>query len=277
MNNKSSVEKKIAKLIYIVASLLIIFSFIFIIGYCINSYSTKKQINLLNEISIYENNNDIENTNVNDTLKEPTTEPIVEMKTERMLQVDKLKEENSDIVGWIEIENTNISYPVLQASDNNFYMNRNYKKEKSISGSIFLDKAYDFNIPSSNLLIYGHNMDNGTMFHNLIKYKDKSFYDAHPTIRFTTPDEDVYYDIIAAFRSKVYYKDEKNVFRYYYFVNAENEDEYNNFVANSKNASLYDTGKSASYGEQLMTLSTCAYHVTDGRFVVVAKKGEKYK
>ena len=199
-------------------------------------------------------------------------EQITEQKTERMLQVEELKKENQDIVGWIEIEGTNINYPVLQGTDNQYYMKHTYNKENSKDGSIFLDKSYDWNIPSTNLLLYGHNNKNGTMFQNLLKYKDESFYKEHPTIRFTTINDDCQYEIISAFLSRVYYEDEQNVFRYYYFINANDETEYNNYIEESKKASLYDTGKSAEYGEQLLTLSTCSYHTEDGRFVVVARK-----
>ncbi|MCI8470666.1 MAG: class B sortase [Clostridia bacterium] len=213
--------------------------------------------------------------NMNKNILEDTKideEQVTEQRTERMLQLEELKKENQDIVGWIEIEGTNINYPVLQGTDNQYYMKHTYKKEDSKDGSIFLDKSYDWNIPSSNLLLYGHNNKNGTMFQDLLKYKEESFYKEHPTIRFTTIDEDCQYEIISAFLSRVYYQDEQNVFRYYYFINANNEVEYNQYIEESKKASLYDTGKSATYGEQLLTLSTCSYHTEDGRFAVVAKK-----
>ena len=197
---------------------------------------------------------------------------ITETKTEKMLQLEELKKENNDIVAWLEIPNTKINYPVLQTSDNEYYMKHNYKKEKSGDGSIFLDKDYNWDIPSSNLLIYGHNNKNGNMFQDLLKYEDENYYKEHPTIQFTTVDEDCTYEIIAVFKSRVYYKSEQNVFRYYYFINAENEEEYNNYVEESKKASLYDTGKTAEYGDQLLTLSTCEYSQEDGRFVIVAKK-----
>ena len=197
---------------------------------------------------------------------------ITETKTERILQLEELKKQNNDIIGWIEIENTIINYPVLQCEDNSFYMTHNYKKEYSAEGSIFLDKDYNWELPSSNLLLYGHNNKNKTMFAELLKYKEESYYKEHPTIRFTTLAEDKTYEIIAVFKSRVYYKSEKDVFRYYYFINAENEEEYNNYINESKKASLYDTGKTATYGDQLLTLSTCEYSQEDGRFVVVAKK-----
>lgn len=199
---------------------------------------------------------------------------VTPQKTERMLQIEKLQEQNSDIVGWIEVEGTNINYPVLQGEDNGYYMNHNYKKEENTYGSIFLDKDYDWSIPSSNLLLYGHNLQNGELFHDILNYKDKSYYEEHPVIRFTTEKEDSEFEIISAFYSRVYYKSETNVFRYYYFINADNEEEYNEFVENAKEASIYDTGKTAEYGDQLITLSTCSYHTEDGRFAVVARKNK---
>ena len=102
--------------------------------------------------------------------------------------------------------------------------------------------------------------------------EDEKFYKNHKTIHFATLQEDAQYEILSVFRSRIYYQDEKNVFRYYYFTNAETEEEYNDYITNAKNVSLYDTGVNAKYGEQLITLSTCAYHTDNGRFVVVAKK-----
>ena len=200
------------------------------------------------------------------------TSQVTEDKTERMLQVEELKKENGDIIGWLEIPNTNISFPVVQGTDNQYYMTHTYKKEDSKDGSIFLDKDYNWDLPSSNLLMYGHNNKNGNMFQGLLEYQEESYYKEHPTIKFTTTKEDCEYEIISAFKSRVYYKSEKNVFRYYYFITAESEEEYNNYVEESKKASLYDTGKTANYGDQLLTLSTCEYSQEDGRFAIVARK-----
>lgn len=209
--------------------------------------------------------------NILENITIDTTE-VTETKTERMLQVKELQKENEEIIGWLEIEGTNINYPVCQAKDNDYYLTRNYKKEKASIGSLFLDKDFDLEKPSTNYLIYGHRNKKGLMFEDLIKYKDKKFYNEHQTIRFTTATEDVSYEIISTFFSRVYYKNEKNVFRYYNFVNAETEEEYNSYIDNCKKASIYDTGKTAEFGEQLLTLSTCEYSQEDGRFAIVAKK-----
>ena len=184
-----------------------------------------------------------------------------------------MQKENADIVGWLEIENSKINYPVLQGKDNSFYMTHNYKKEYSVDGSIFLDKDYDWNIPSTNLLLYGHNnRGSKEMFVDLMNYKDQNYYKGHKTIRFTTNTEDAQYEIISVFLSRVYYKHEKNVFRYYYFINAANEQEFNDYVQNSKKASLYNIDATAKYGDQLLTLSTCEFSQEDGRLAVVARK-----
>lgn len=193
-------------------------------------------------------------------------------KTERMLQLEELQKQNSEIIGYLEIEGTNISYPVCQTTDNDYYLTHNYKREEANFGSLFLDKDFDLSKPSTNYLIYGHRSTAGTMFEDLIKYSEESFYKDHPTIRFTTTAEDATYEIISVFYSRVYYKDEKDVFRYYYFINAETEEEYNEYVENCKKASIYDIETTATYGDQLLTLSTCEYSRDNGRFAVVAKK-----
>ncbi len=256
--SKHSEKKSLAKIIVIVVLLIILIaSLSYIIVYMMQEYiAYQKQL----EISQVLDNLII------------SEEDITEEKTERMLQVEELKKENEDVIGWIEIEGTNINYPVLQGEDNDYYLTHNYKGEKVVGGSIFLDKDYDFSIPSSNLLIYGHRNTSGIMFEDLIKYADEEFYQEHKIIKFTTIEDDSEYEILAVFYSRVYYKSETNVFRYYYFINAETEEEYNEYVANCKKVSIYDTGVTAEYGEQLLTLSTCEYSTENGRFAVVAKK-----
>lgn len=217
--------------------------------------------------------NKYKNKKENEELKEIISNVDETKPNERIEKVKELQKENPDIIGWLEIENSDISYPVLQGEDNDYYMTHNYKKEYSKDGSLFLDKDYDWSIPSTNILIYGHNnMSSDEMFSGLMEYKEESYYKDHKIIRLTTDKEDAEYEIISVFLSRVYYKSETNVFRYYYFINANTEEEFNDFVKNSKEASLYDTGVTAEYGDQLLTLSTCSYHTKDGRLAVVARK-----
>lgn len=249
------VNNKITLLIYFVLVSLIIISIIYIV----REFYWKKEA--------------VEETKIVDTI-EVDESKVTKESTKRMIQVKSLQQENSDVVGFLEIENTNISYPVVQGNDNEYYMTHNYKKEKSKNGAIFLDKDYDWNIPSNNYLIYGHNLNNGTMFQELLKYANESYYKEHPTISFTTADEEGVYDIISIFRSKVYYTSD-NVFKYYFFINPKTKEEYNDYIKNIKEISLYNIEQTSDYGAQLITLSTCSYHVKDGRFVIVGAKKEE--
>lgn len=195
--------------------------------------------------------------------------------SKNIMKLQELQKVNSDIVALIKIEGTNINYPVMQGEDNSYYMTHNYKKQKSKDGAIFLDKDYDWSIPSTNLLIYGHNnIGSNEMFAGLMKYKRESFYNKHKIIDFITNEEEEKYEIISVFLSRVYYKHEKNVFRYYYFINANSKQDLDNYINNCKKASLYKINTTATYGNKLMTLSTCEYSRTNGRLVVVAKKVE---
>ena len=248
-------SKKIILLTYFILVSLIIISVIYII----KEFYWKKEAE--------------EETKIIDTI-EVDESKVTKETTKKMIQVKSLKQENSDIVGFLEIENTNISYPVVQGNDNEYYMTHNYKKEKSKNGSIFLDKDYDWNIVENNYLIYGHNLNNGTMFQELLKYENENYYKEHPTILFTTIDEEQTFDIISVFKSKVYYTSD-NVFKYYFFINPKTEEKYNDYIKNIKQESLYKIEKTANYGTQLITLSTCSYHVKDGRFVIVGAKVEK--
>lgn len=251
---KHAKKNKKNKIISIIVITILICSISYItISKYINYRKQKEQQEILNKIKINE-------------------EEITEETTERMLKLKELQKENFDIVGWLEIEKTGINYPVLKTNNNDYYLTHTYKKENSKNGSIFLDKDYNFSIPSSNLLIYGHNNKNGKMFEELLNYENEEYYKKHPNIRFTTEKWDSTFEIIAVFKSRVYYKDETNVFRYYYFINAENEEEYNYYIEQCKKASLYNIDTSAKYGNQLLTLSTCDYSTANGRFVVVARE-----
>ena len=252
---------------------ILILSIIFMIGIFIaifelaNKSSNKKENDKLKNMIIDNQTKTEINTEINSKIND---EPII---TERMQKVIELKNENPEIIGWLEIPGSNISYPVLQTTDNEFYIKHNYKKEYSKDGALFLDKDYDWNLPSTNLLIYGHNnIGSSEMFVELMKYKKRDYYNTHKFIRFTTDKEDSEYKILSVFLSRVYHKTEQNVFRYYNFINAKTEKEFEYYVSNSKKASLYDTGVTAEYGDTLMTLSTCSYHTKNGRLAVVAKK-----
>ena len=184
-----------------------------------------------------------------------------------------LLNKNKKLIGWIKIDDTNIDYPVMQTSDNEYYLDHNLNQEYDKNGSIFMDKDCDVLKPSTNLIIYGHHMKNGQMFGDLDLYSSEEYFKEHRYIQFDTIYEKGIWEVMYVFRSRVY-SEEEIVFKYYQFIDALSEQEFNSNMQEMAAMSLYDTGVTAQYGDRLLTLSTCDYQETDGRFVVVAKKSQ---
>lgn len=186
--------------------------------------------------------------------------------------LQELYKKNKDIVGWLKIEDTKVNYPVMQTPlEPEFYLRRNFEKEESMAGTPFVDAGSDMKKPSMNWLIHGHNMKNGTMFHDILKYEKEDFYKKHKTITFDTLKGKGEYQVVAAFYTKIYSESSKK-FKYYNYASILDENNYNTYVQNSKQLCTYNTGVTPKYGEQLISLSTCAYNEDDARFVVVARK-----
>ncbi len=186
-------------------------------------------------------------------------------------EYETLYAKNQKLAGWLKIEGTNIDYPVMQTTDNEYYLNHNYNQQKDNNGSLFLDCECTLFPQSDNMIIYGHHMKSGNMFGNLQKYAKEDYWKKHPVIQFDTIYEKGTYEVMYVFYSKVYDNDEL-VFKYYQFINANSEKEFNYYLSEMEKLSLYDTGVEASYGDTLLTLSTCDHSQTDGRFAVVAKR-----
>lgn len=179
--------------------------------------------------------------------------------------------QNPDIAGWIKIDGTKLDYPMMYTpSEEDKYLHTDFDGNWSVGGLPYLEEGCSLDPESDNLIIYGHNMANGTMFNTLMNYDQKTYWEQHPTITFSTLYEERTYEIIAAFYDRVYYKYE-DCFKFYQFIDAQDEAHFNEAIAYFKDTALYDTGVTAEYGDSLITLVTCAYHVDNGRFVVVAK------
>lgn len=178
---------------------------------------------------------------------------------------------NKRLIGWVKIDDTYIDYLVLQTVNNDYYLNHNFDQEEDKNGSIFLDKDCSIYPRSTNLILYGHHMRSGRMFGQLNKYSSEKFYKEHKYIQFDTIYEKGTYEVMYVFRSKIY-EESEIVFKYYQFTDAVSETEFESNMKQMADMSLYDTGVNAEYGDELLTLSTCDYYTSDGRFVVVAKK-----
>lgn len=181
--------------------------------------------------------------------------------------VSELISMNSDCVGWISIAGTNINYPVMHTPSNpQKYLNRNFYGEYSQSGVPFLDARCS--LESANLIIYGHHMNNGSMFADLCNYIDYSYVSKHPTVVLETKDGASAYTVFAVMKVKSY--DE-----WYRFTSALSEKRYNSMIEYAKEKSIYDTGIIPAYGQQILTLSTCYGNSSDGRILVLAVKNTR--
>lgn len=211
------------------------------------------------------------------TAESTAEEPVIHYTQEQVVVPPVLEEyknllnRNKKLIGWVKIDDTNIDYPVMQTTDNTYYLDHNLDQEYDKNGSIFMDKDCDVLKPSTNLILYGHHMKSGKMFGSLNQYEQESYYEDHKYINFDTIYEKGIYQVMYVFRSRVY-SEEEIVFKYYQFIDAVSEAEFDSNMREMAAVSLYDTGVTANYGDRLLTLSTCDYQEKNGRFVVVAKK-----
>ena len=211
--------------------------------------------------------------NINPPIPVTMSEEMVAKENAEILDAYKaMKEDNPDFAGYLRIPGTRIEYPVMYTpADPEKYLHSDLYGAYSDYGLPFIDTRCDLDPESDNIIIYGHNMKDGSMFATIIDYQDKSYFDEHPVIRYDTPDEIREYEVMSVFYDRVYYEDE-DVFKFYNFYHAYNEDEFNEAVDQYLKKSLYDTGIRAEYGDKLITLVTCAYHTENGRFVVIARR-----
>lgn len=202
-------------------------------------------------------------------------------------QYRELYDLNQDLAGWLTIDGTNIDYPVMQTpEDENYYLKLDFYGEYNANGCLIMDTdsvvgtgtaAFDYadgTAPSTNLIIHGHTMKSGEMFGNLPLYADEAYGKEHSILRFDSLYEEREYELIAVFYSQVFYAHE-DVFKYYKFFQADTREEFEDWYDHIKEMSLYDTGVTAEFGDEFLTLSCCSYQVEDGRFVVVGRRRQK--
>lgn len=186
---------------------------------------------------------------------------------------------NEDMAAWLVVPGTNIDYPVMWTPrDEQYYLYRSFDGSENKNGCLILDTDSCLEPLTTNLIIHGHNMKSGAMFGRLTDYEKESFYREHKQILLYTEECQRNYEVIAVFRSQVYRKTD-DVFKFYKFFQADTQEEFDDFYQNIMALSEYDTGVTAEFGDRFITLSTCVYHVEQGRLVVVAKEieeGEHY-
>ena len=239
--------------------LFIIITMIFIISFALSMmYIIKNNLQDKEQEQIFE---ELEQVIIEETNNE-------QREQEESTELQELYNVNTDFIGWLEIENTNINYPVMQTGEDrkDYYLYKNFYKEYSQMGTPYIAEFCNVQ-ESDNLIIYGHHINSNKMFGELEKYKKKSFYEEHKKIKFNTIYENAEYEIIAVFKTIAH-----TGFEYYKFYNANSEQEFNTFIKKCKELSFYNIDETAKYGDKLITLSTCEYSNKNGRLVVVAKK-----
>lgn len=198
--------------------------------------------------------------------EEPDGEELTEKKAGKKKKRDLLGlfAKNSECIGWICIPDTAINYPVMHTPDSpQKYLHQNFYGSYSYSGIPFLDGRCEKG--SNNLILYGHNMRNGTMFAGLRSYRESAFYKSHPVIEFETAEGCGEYSVFAVMTVTTGNS-------WYQFVNVDDREEFDGYIQKAKENSLYDTEITPEYGQQILTLSTCTGLARDSRLLVVAVK-----
>lgn len=186
-------------------------------------------------------------------------------------QYDPLYRQNSDFAGWLWIEGTSIDYPVMYTpQEPEKYLHRDFYGKWAAGGCLFFGEGSGPD--DAFVMVFGHHMKDGSMFSDLDEYTSADYAKEHPIIRLDTLTEEREYEVIAAFRSRVYEVDEQDVFRYYEHADLSEPEAFERYLGQVYDAALYDTGVTAQFGDRILLLSTCSYHTENGRFAVVARQ-----
>ncbi|MCY7618121.1 MULTISPECIES: class B sortase [Bacillus] len=183
---------------------------------------------------------------------------------------DELRKVNNDIVGWINMKDTMIQYPIVQSRDNAFYLTRNYLKNDTRAGSIFMDYRNDVLHESPNTVVYGHRMRDGSMFAGLTNYLKKDFFHEHRTFQYDTLYQSYEAEIFAVYETTVDFD--------YIQTDFQDLGEYAHYLQAVRKKSIYQTKTDVSTDDLILTLSTCDHVLApkNGRLVVQAKLQKVY-
>lgn len=183
---------------------------------------------------------------------------------------EKLYKQNNDFIGWIKIENTNINYPVMQTKNKyDYYLKHNYQKQYSDYGTPFIGEGCSVKPASNNIVIYGHNMKNGSMFAALTKYKEQSFWEKNKYVQFDSLYEQGKYEIAYIFIAEI---NQKDSFGYYKYIQWDTEEQFKKFQNEIEKRQLYKTNVNPDWKDKIITLSTCENHDENSRMVIICRK-----
>ena len=204
------------------------------------------------------------------------TEPAIMTIAFDTSPLDEAREltQNPDIIGFLFVEGTNITNVILQGRDNYFYLHRDMFGNHNVNGSVFMDFRNSPDFTDRNTILYGHNMNNGTMFHNVRYYMQREFLEAHPYIKVITDDKLFIYEIFSAFSTRA-----DRAYRMdfdYIQVLFEDDEEFGNLVEEMMRRSVHYTGVMASQDDRILVLSTCTNVQRNTRYVVVSRLAQVF-
>ena len=270
---------KFSKLLYwlliVILAAVFLISGSFVARYAIDALSQKEEYDALAQIVEQARSETVPPTEPpvpaepdSDPAPEAPSEPAEPTEPSLLPEYAALYEKNTDMVGWLTIDGTSVNYPVMQTPDRvDYYLKRNFSGAYSAHGCLYARESCDVFAPSDNVTIYGHHMNDGSMFASLKKFRYQSFWEEHHAVQFDTLYEHHTYTVFAVFTTTASLG---KGFAYHQFENAKDEADFDDFIATCKELSLYDTGITPKYGDKIICLSTCEYTQTNGRLVVAA-------
>lgn len=228
----------------------------------INEIENSENTNESNSSSSFDNN-ESNSSNSGNSSNSNNSEPVNEY-TKQKNTYNTLKKKNEDYVFWVSVDNTNINYPVVQTSNNSTYLKTGFNKKKSSSGTIFMDTLNNF-MTDKNVVLYGHNMNNKTMFNNLTKFKDRNFFNKNNKIRIknTSNGREYIYEVFS-----VYHSD--NNFNYNTVVFNDNYS-FDSYLKDIQEKSMFKKNIDVSSRDKIITLTTCSYEFKGAKTSVHAK------
>jgi sortase B len=247
--------KKTERILMMIFFIILLSCGYYLLDYCRESYGNRKSYEAVEDIAFPSGGND------NQDSKECGKEENASIDFKALLS------KNADCIGWLNIPGTDINYPVVQGSDNSYYLTHDFYKNYASCGSLFLDYRNDADAEREHLIIYGHQMKDGSMFKALTGYKSESFYKEHKNLTLYLGENGYSYEIAAVYVTNV----EKSG-DYYNYLHGDTRQEQMEYLKKMAAYSLYDTGVTVTESDELLSLSTCEYSSKNGRLIVLARR-----
>lgn len=256
--------RKIEKVMLIVLMVASVICGKYLLDYWRDSYDNRQNYRQMEEIAFPEK----------DTEDDDTEEDNTESNEDNPMTVDDfgyqaLLDENADCIGWLKIDGTDISYPVVQGKDNGFYLHHDFQKNYAICGTLMLDFRNDIATEQEHLIIYGHQMKDGSMFKQLNGYKKEEFYHEHKEITLYLENQKYQYEVATVYVTNVAQNG-----GYYDYLHKETREQQMDYLQKMAAYQLYPTGVTVRKDDELLSLSTCEYSSTNGRLIVLARRIE---